>query len=900
MVLSAFSATEPIVRIAVLRLILVLEKPSFENPKAKWPVWLTTLLLLGGLALVNIAFVSATPILRDRVLRSVRRVVGLEPRQGFISRTFFDQDGSAHSYMVFLPDPIHGVDHRPVLLYLNGHGQNGKDGMTPLKNGLAHAIWEDERNFPFVVIWPQCAEGDAWNSGSPSTKRALAILQEVAAEYRTDPDRVYLSGISSGGTGTWALAAAYPSLFAAILPISALTNEMDVKRVAQARIPVWSDFVNEDGAELTHMNRKMHRVLLEAGFSPHLTEVSTQGDVVKDAHDAWTFAYRDGGMYRWLANQKRGVTEDREPHFKLLDLTSTVEPQRLIAERGAPFGAEVSVLAGVQEPLRMTAPELTGPGLKEVHLEFRATGKVQRFGVGLFHPESSGTKTDVMIDIAVHDLNSSGLYSWPDRKCLAAAGTLSEQAYYFGGWNDLRLKFEQGQITAELNGWKMHDAVPVNATRTGSVLGFVAQGESAESVNVRNLRVRRDGSNAPLHAGLEPKHALPVNPAISEKVEHESPVSLASIVEAWKSCESSHPQVEIAWSLDSGIRFASSSFRSTERTATEVATPHSSRLTLTPEQLHISTPWRHARIDLNRQAGLRNEASLQDFQRIRSARFADSSGRLPDSSKLAIAIDHQSRIDTVSAADGRGYRGIVFDRPDVWIARVGELDDLIWRGPLLALRPLAQSGIGFQAENGQVLPDSVWVSGTRCRVIEETTQVAGSTYLRRFWVDPSEDFQILRHTVSVDGHQREQLDIQYSQAASHDGLPVSWDAVTWPRRSGSISDYQFSGNEWLFQAATCRTIAGEVKESATSATHALRFRPETVGFDQRRKEWFQQVATDKRRTLSAEEARTLVMSGNTTSDESSRVDRVIGAGLLLLLAVWVAIRRFRGRGEYAR
>ena len=876
---------------------MVLENPPLITPKTKWSVWLTTLLLLGGLVLVNFAIVCAIPSFRDRVFRSVRRVVGLEPRQGFISRTFFDADGAAHAYMIFVPDSIHGVEQLPLMLYLNGHGQNGQDGITPLMNGLAHAIWEDEPNFPFVVVWPQCAAGDAWNSGSPSTLRALAILREVATEYRTDPDRVYLTGISSGGTGTWALAAGYPNLFAAILPVSALANENDVKRVAQARIPVWSYYVNEDSAELGHINRKAHTLLLEAGLSPHLTELSTQGKVVKNTHDAWTFAYRDGGMYRWLVAQQRGEASGHEPAFQRLDLTSVAESQGSVAESGSRFGAEVRVSAGVPVPLRMTLPELAGPGLEEVHLEFRASGQVPRLGVGLLRPNRSPTEPEVMFEIAIRDLHASGLYSWPDRKCLTATGSLSEQAYYPEGWNDLRMKFERGQLTVELNGWKMLDAVPYMASGTDSVLGFMAEGESTESVTVRNVRVRREGASALPGTSPGLQDSWPVNPASSESVETESPVSLSSIVEAWNRCEQSHPRVEIAWSQEHGVRFAARAFRSLVSMTAPVERPDISRLTLTPEQLQLSTPWRHSRIDLNRQAGLRNEATLLNYQGISSARFADSSERLPDSLQHEIAINDQNRTDTVFDSEGRGYRGIVFDRPNVWIDRLGELDDLTWRGPLLALRPLSKCGIGIQTEQCQVLPNSAWVSGVLCRVVEETTHVAGSQYQRRFWVDPSREFLILRHTVSVDGHLREQLDMQYSPVAAHDGRPVAWDAVTWPRQASSIAGYQFSGNQWLFLAATCRTIA---EPSATPVTPVLWFRPETVGFDQRRQEWFQQGATDQRRTLSSEEVRAMVMSSDTTSERSTSVNRLIVGGLILLLTGWMAIRRFRGRGPHAR
>ena len=218
--------------------------------------WGFAALLVAGFAVMNGVFVWFDPSLQQNLLYGVRRFAGLEQRNGFLKRTYHDSDGTLHTYMVFVPDPTLRAGQPPLVVYLNGHGENGDDCLAPLRNGLAPVIWEDERAFPFVVVWPQCDKGDQWVHGSRSSERALAIMRDVAEEFRTDPDRVYLTGISSGGTGTWAIAAGNPDLFAAILPMSAVASGSDVEKVVQAKLPVWSFVVSEDGPGLADTKRK--------------------------------------------------------------------------------------------------------------------------------------------------------------------------------------------------------------------------------------------------------------------------------------------------------------------------------------------------------------------------------------------------------------------------------------------------------------------------------------------------------------------------------------------------------------------------------------------------------------------------------------------------------------------
>ena len=92
------------------------------------------------------------------------------------------------------------------------------------------------------------------------------------------------------------MAAKNPDLFTALIPVSGTSSESDVECVADARLPVWIYFDKDDAnPKVVESGRKAYQMLLDAGFTPHLTEVRMNGSATKDKLDSWGFAYRDGG-----------------------------------------------------------------------------------------------------------------------------------------------------------------------------------------------------------------------------------------------------------------------------------------------------------------------------------------------------------------------------------------------------------------------------------------------------------------------------------------------------------------------------------------------------------------------------------------------------------------------------
>ena len=404
-----------------------------------------------------------------------------------------------------------------------------------------------------------------------------------------------------------------------------------------------------------------------------------------------------------------------------------------------------------------------------------------------------------------------------------------------------------------------------------SSVSFVVRGDVGATVEIRNPRIRYE--NRPDQRDVMPERfsSLPVEQPGDTSTTGNSPVELSVVIDAWKRREESSPKLDVSWVVESGIRCAVSSFRSDDVPAIDAATTDISRLVVSPDSIRYSTAWRHPRMDLSRKAGLRGEPGLLDFAEALYGQFAMVPKHPSGSLRLEIGCDDERRIDELYSARGEGYRGIAFERPDVWKDRVGEMDDLLWRGALLAFRPLAGYGIGCQPDECNVHSEMAWFAGLRCFVIEEVTEAAGSTFQRRFWVDPLRDFLVLRATVSVDGMLREQLDTQYTLDSAGRWLPVSWGAVTRTPTTNTHSVYQFPGDEWMFQVASAKVVKCQFDGSSSDKPIAVNFRPGTVAIDRQTNEWIQQVAIGNRRRLDASEAMALTIGDKSGLPESSLI-----------------------------
>ena len=199
-------------------------------------------------------------------------------------------------YLLYLPVG-HGSDQKfwPLVLFLHGAGESGDDLNKVKKHGPPKLI-EQGKNFPFIVVSPQ-SRGRGWD---PPTLNAM--LDDIIANYKVDRDRIYLTGLSMGGFGTWALAAAHPEKFAAIAPICGGGNPADAKKLKD--LPIWVFHGAKDSVVRPGQSEVMVKALKDAGAE------NVKFTLYPDAnHDSWTVTYDNPEFYEWLLKQKRGATK---------------------------------------------------------------------------------------------------------------------------------------------------------------------------------------------------------------------------------------------------------------------------------------------------------------------------------------------------------------------------------------------------------------------------------------------------------------------------------------------------------------------------------------------------------------------------------------------------------------
>lgn len=222
-------------------------------------------------------------------------------KTGFQTKTFKNADGSESPYVVFVPHDYDGSKAYPVILFLHGSGESKGGKKMPAEVGLGPYIKAHEQAFGYIAVIPQAESKtpvrERWCAGSPDAERALKMLDAVLAEYKTDPRRVYLTGLSMGGYGTWSLAAAHPDKWAAIVPICGGGHPEDAAKIKD--LPCWVFHGDKDPAVKVELSREMVAALKAAGGHPKYTEFPGVG------HISWDRAYATPELWTWLAEQKK-------------------------------------------------------------------------------------------------------------------------------------------------------------------------------------------------------------------------------------------------------------------------------------------------------------------------------------------------------------------------------------------------------------------------------------------------------------------------------------------------------------------------------------------------------------------------------------------------------------------
>lgn len=217
-----------------------------------------------------------------------------KPTPGFSDRVFKDKDGNEAKWVLFVPHGYQGDKAYPLIVFLHGSGETGTDGVKQAKVGLGPAIAKEEKSFPFFAVFPQ-SQKRTWKADSDDAARALAILDQVQKDYKIDGKRIYLTGLSMGGYGTWSLATAHPDKWAAIVPVCGGGDPTQADKIKH--IPTWCFHGDADKAVKVEKSRDMIDALKKAGGMPKYSEYPGVG------HNSWDKAYGTAELYDWLLKQ---------------------------------------------------------------------------------------------------------------------------------------------------------------------------------------------------------------------------------------------------------------------------------------------------------------------------------------------------------------------------------------------------------------------------------------------------------------------------------------------------------------------------------------------------------------------------------------------------------------------
>ena len=223
----------------------------------------------------------------------------------------FSEDGfGSLNYRIYAPEDAVVARPLPMVVFLHGAGQRGGDNDSQLVHG-ARAIraFIESHNQPAVIIAPQVPEGEQWvntpwgdarhtmpTEPSRTMRLLIGLIRATIAQGGVDRDRVYITGLSMGGFGTWDAVARAPELFAAAIPIC---GGGDTARVEDfASVPIWAFHGDADQVVMVSRSRDMIDALITTGAKPRYTEY------VGVEHDSWTQTYDDEVM-QWLFAQSR-------------------------------------------------------------------------------------------------------------------------------------------------------------------------------------------------------------------------------------------------------------------------------------------------------------------------------------------------------------------------------------------------------------------------------------------------------------------------------------------------------------------------------------------------------------------------------------------------------------------
>lgn len=192
----------------------------------------------------------------------------------------------ALNYLLYLPKDYDKKEKLPLMLFLHGAGERGENLEQVKVNGPTKLI-EQGKDFPFIVVSPQCPANSRWKH-----EPLIALLDEIISKYKVDENRIYVTGLSMGGYGTWKLATEISDRLAAVVPICGWGDTFAAFMIGN--LPVWVFHGAKDLVVPLKASEDMVARLKSINGNAKLTVYPEAG------HDSWTETYNNPEVYEWL------------------------------------------------------------------------------------------------------------------------------------------------------------------------------------------------------------------------------------------------------------------------------------------------------------------------------------------------------------------------------------------------------------------------------------------------------------------------------------------------------------------------------------------------------------------------------------------------------------------------
>jgi predicted peptidase len=225
------------------------------------------------------------------------------------AKVFENDKGESLPYRIYIPEKM-PAKPIPLVMFLHGAGERGDDNNVQVKHGVRDLITYSLNNEPMIIIAPQCPKDKKWaevdwsklshtmpKEESFAMRMALETMESVIKEFPVDQRRLYITGLSMGGYGTWDIIQRYPKKFAAAIPVCGGGDTAGAPLFKD--LPIWVFHGDADGAVPVSRSRDMVEALKKSGSKVKYTEYPGVG------HDSWSRTYADQDVLKWFFSQHR-------------------------------------------------------------------------------------------------------------------------------------------------------------------------------------------------------------------------------------------------------------------------------------------------------------------------------------------------------------------------------------------------------------------------------------------------------------------------------------------------------------------------------------------------------------------------------------------------------------------